>query len=100
MTLKREHAIVRLISVCLILSLLTSCTEQKFLFVFNRVSVKKAPVDTPFVFDNKINIIGIADKDEKKRLTNELENYWDDSLYATRVQKFGVFYSLKNPPVF
>jgi outer membrane protein insertion porin family len=100
MTLKREHAIVRLILVCLILSLFTSCTEQKFLFVFNRVSVKKAPVDTAFVFDNKINIIGIKDKDEKKRLTTELANYWDDSLYATRVQKFGVFYSLKNPPVF
>lgn len=100
MGLKREHAIVRLILFCLILSFLTSCTEQKFLFVFNRVSVKKPPLDTPFVFDNKINVIGITNKDEKKRLTNELNNYWDDSLYASKVQKFGVFYTLRNPPIF
>lgn len=100
MAFNREHAIVRLILICFILSIFTSCTEQKFLFAFNRVSVKKAPVDTPFVYNNKINISGDLSKDEKKRLTNELDNYWDDSLYARKVQKFGVFYSLKNPPIF
>ena len=101
MRLRGEHAIVRLIFICFIVSLFTACTsEKKFLFVINRVSVKKPPVDTPFVFDNNVEIVGIDDRDEKKRLTNELGNYWDDSLSAQKVQKFGAFYTLKNPPIF
>ncbi|CAN5490606.1 hypothetical protein BH10BAC2_BH10BAC2_12050 [soil metagenome] len=62
--------------------------------------VKNAPADKPFVFDNKINITGNLNKDEKKKLTNELANYWDDSLYAQKVQQLGVRFVLKNPPVF
>ena len=62
--------------------------------------VKRPPAGKPFVFDNKVTIIGNVDKDEKKRLTNELANYWDDSLYAAKVQQFGVRYVLKDPPVF
>src|ERR1700759_3832974 len=80
--------------------LLSSCTEQKFLFVFNRVKVKNYPVDTPFVFNNKVNINGNVTKDEKTRLQENLINYWSDSLFARRVQKFGIQYSLKNPPIF
>ncbi|HEY2727892.1 MAG TPA: hypothetical protein VGI61_12000, partial [Parafilimonas sp.] len=70
------------------------------MFVFNRVSVKNYPADTPFVYNNKININNNIAKDEKTRLQENLVNYWADSLFARRVQKFGVFYSLKNPPVF
>jgi hypothetical protein len=62
--------------------------------------VKNAPTGKPFVFDNKINIIGVTDKDEKKRLTRDISVYWDDSLYAHKVQQFGVRYVLKNPPLF
>jgi outer membrane protein insertion porin family len=79
--------------------LLCSCTEQKFLFV-NRVKVRNFPADTPFVYNNKINITGDIGKDEKTRLQENLVNYWADSLYARKIQKFGVLYSLRNPPVF
>ncbi|MEP6464764.1 MAG: BamA/TamA family outer membrane protein [Parafilimonas sp.] len=79
--------------------LLCSCTDQKFLFV-NRVRVRNYPADTPFVYNNKINLNGNIGKDEETRLQENLVNYWADSLYARRVQKFGILYSLKNPPVF
>ena len=82
-----------------ILCFVSSCTGEKFLF-FNRVKVKNYPTDTPFVYNNKININGKISKDEKIRLQENLINYWADSLFARRVQKLGVFYSLKNPPVF
>ncbi len=65
-----------------------------------KVIVKEAPPGKPFVFDNKINLTGDLDKDAKARLTNELNNYWDDSLYARKVQQFVVRYVLKKPPVF
>lgn len=81
-------------------SLLTSCTEEKFLLVVNRVKVKNYPVDTPFVYNSKINITNNINKDEKTRLQENLVNYWADSLYARRLQKFGISYSIKNPPVF
>lgn len=84
--------------VCLIF-LLSSCTEEKFLLVVNRVKVKNYP-DTPFVYSNKINIDGKINKDEQTRLQENLQNYWADSLFARRVQKLGVRYLLKNPPVF
>jgi hypothetical protein len=64
------------------------------------VKVKNYPLDTPFVYNNKINIHGDLSRDEKTRLQENLVNYWADSLYARRVQKLGVLYNLKNPPVF
>src|SRR6266487_1739487 len=100
MLFKGAHLIIRWGLFFLLLYILSSCTEQKFLFVFNRVWVKNYPVDTPFVYNNKINVNGSISKDEKKRLMNELGNYWDDSMYAHKLQKFGIFYVLKNPPVF
>lgn len=81
---------LRTLYVLLVLScLLFSCTV-----------VKDYPVGKPFVYNNIINITGNLDKDEKKRLTNELSTYWDDSLFARKVQQFGVRYVLKKPPVF
>ena len=62
--------------------------------------VKDSPAGKPFVYDNIINITGNLNKDEKKRLTNDLAAYWDDSLFARKVQQFGVRYILKEPPVF
>ena len=82
-----------------VLCFVSSCTSEKFLF-FNSVKVKNYPRDTPFVYNNKINITGKIAKDEKTRLQENLLNYWSDSLYARRLQKLGVFYTLKNPPVF
>lgn len=63
-------------------------------------SVKEFPVNKPFVFSNKITLANNVGKDEKKRLTIELDNYWDDSLKARKVQQFGFIYRLKQPPVF
>jgi hypothetical protein len=79
---------------------MSSCTGEKFLFVFNSVKVKNYPVDTPFVYNNKVNINGKLTKDEETRLQENLLNYWADSLFARRVQKLGVLYTLKNPPIF
>src|SRR5438105_523933 len=105
MLFRGNYFIVRLIQLWFLLSVFTACTtthkgEQKFLFVFNRVSVKNPPADTPFVYNNKINVSGSIGKDEKKRLTDELANYWDDSMYARKLQKFGIFNVIKNPPLF
>ena len=99
MILNRIKLLHTLIFLCLIF-LLQSCTEEKFLLVFNRVKVKNYPVDTPFVYNNKINIDGKINKDEKNRLQANLINYWADSLFARRVQKLGIKYVIKNPPVF
>jgi len=68
--------------------------------VENRTTVKSFPVDTPFVFNNTLELEGRLSKDEKKRLSNELSNYWDDSLKARRVKQFGLFYKLRNQPIF
>lgn len=87
------------ISILCIICFFSSCTSEKFLF-FNSVKVKNYPLDTPFVYNNKININGKINKDEKTRLQENLVNYWADSLFARRVQKLGVSYTIKNPPVF
>lgn len=90
---KRDY-LAYLIATVLLLGFLSSCSEQM------RTNVKGYPVGKPFVYSNKINITDSLPKDEKKRLTSELENYWDDSLQVRKIQKFGLFYTIKNPPTF
>ncbi len=63
-------------------------------------SIKNYPANKPFVFENKITIRGSIKSSERKRLSEELSNYWDDSLKANRLQQFGFLYQLRNPPVF
>ncbi len=79
-----------------ILSLLqlASCSEER------RTSVKDYPANTPFIYSNKIVVNGASSKDEKNRLTLELDNYWDDSLKARKEQRVLFWYRIKNPPVF
>lgn len=84
-----------------------SISPQKILGLFSIVllfaacsSVKEFPINKPFVFSNKITLKNNVGKDEKKRLTIELDNYWDDSLKARKVQQFGFIYRLKKPPVY
>ncbi len=86
-----------LILLGLTVCLFPSCFPKgKFLFVFNRTSVKNPPKDT-FVFANEIHITpGIVSKDEQNRLESALSGYWDDSVRAREVQQFGVFYRIKN----
>lgn len=93
LTLKRP--LINYIYTIMLLSVLvSSCAEQK------RTFVKNFPVNRAFVYENKINITGNLAKDEKKRLTNQLDIYWDDSLKVKKAQVFGFFYKIKSPAVF
>src|SRR3954467_12128014 len=69
-------------------------------FLFSCTVVKNYPLNKPFVYENKVQIDGNINKDEKKKLINDLSVYWDDSLRAQTTQQFGVRNVLKNPPVF
>ena len=64
------------------------------------VTVKKYPINKPFVFDNKVIIKNDISKDLIKHLTSELNNYWDDSMQVKKIAKLGVFTTINNPPVF
>lgn len=77
------------LSTCVVILLLASCA-----------TVKNYPHNKPFIFNNKVLLDGNISKDEKKRLTNDLMNYWDDSLKAQKLQKLFFFNTIKNPPVF
>ena len=90
----RKANILTYIYLSLLLAMIYSCSAVK------RTSVKNPPPNKPFVFDNKITLKGNIAKDEKIRLTNELNNYWDDSLKVRKIQQFGFFYKIKNPAVF
>lgn len=72
----------------------SSCSVEE------RTTVKNYPVDTPFVFKNDLTLNANLPKDEKKKLLNGLQNYWDDSLRVPRVQQFGFFYKINKPPIF
>ncbi len=68
--------------------------------VFLSCAKQHYPKGRPFVYENKVVVNGNISKDEKKRLTGELENYWDDSLKSRKVRQFLFFDRIKNPPVF
>jgi len=78
------------------LLVLASCSEER------RTSVKSGdyPPHTAFIYSNKIIVNDAISKDEKNKLTQELENYWDDSLRARKEQRFLFWYRVKNPAVF
>ena len=85
----------------LLLLLATSCTEEKFLFVINRNIVKNYPTDTPFVYSTNINIKSDhISKNQQSNLLRSLPGYFDDSARVQKAQRFGIFYRIKNPPVF
>jgi hypothetical protein len=73
---------------------LSACSEQR------RTTIVNYPINKAFVYNNKIEIAGTGSKDEKKQLTIELDNYWDDSIKIRSIQKFGFFYKMKQPAVF
>lgn len=93
---------IRRLSCLLLILCAFSCTEEKFLFVFNRNSVQNFPADTPFVYSTEINIKASQSlsKNQKNNLLNTLPDYLDDSLRVARVQRFGIRYIIKNPAVF
>lgn len=89
MNLMNQRNIFFTLSTCVVILLLASCA-----------TVKNYPHNKPFIFNNKVLLDGNISKDEKKRLTNDLMNYWDDSLKAQKLQKLFFFNTIKNPPVF
>ncbi len=78
-----------LFTIIMAIVLLTSCTV-----------IRNNPKSKPFVYSNDIIVEGIPSKDEKKRLQNELINYWDDSIRVKSISQFGVRTVIKNPPVY
>lgn len=70
--------------------------------------VRNFQPNKPFVFENRITITSKASKDEIKKLTTELNNYWDDSVKAQKVSEIKPFSFkqapiakvLRNPPLF
>lgn len=78
----------------LLMILFSSCSVQQ------RIKVKEYPKNKPFVYSTKINIVNELSKDEEKRLTYELENYWDDSLRVRLAQRYLAWYRLSKPPAF
>ena len=80
--------------------LLTALFSICLALCFQSCSVKNYPANKPFVFQNKITVKGNVAKDEKKTLTETLNNYWDDSLRANRTVQLGFIYKVKNPPLF
>jgi len=77
-----------------LLAMISSCS------ILKSTTVKNYPLNKPFVFENKVVLNGDISKDEKIRLTNELDNYWDDSLQSRKIQSLAILYKIKNPPVF
>ncbi|MFL9485144.1 BamA/TamA family outer membrane protein [Chitinophagaceae bacterium LWZ2-11] len=75
--------------ICCFALLIASCTV-----------VKNPPANKPFIFGNHISLTGNISKDEKKRLTGELDNYWDDSLKVRKIQQFGIIYKYPTPAVY
>ncbi len=78
----------------LLLVMMSSCS------LLQQTTVRNHPIGKPFVFENKVNLKGNLSKDEKIRLTTELNNYWDDSLQVNKLQQIFIFNKIKNPPVF
>ncbi len=78
----------------LLMAMMSSCS------LFHKTVVTNYPHTKPFVFGNSITLNANTTKDEKIRLIQELNNYWDDSLRVNKIQQFGFLYKIKNPPVF
>jgi hypothetical protein len=73
------------------------------LFLLNAcVDIKKAvihdyPKQSSFVYDNKVLIMDADNNIEAQALSNELANYWDDSVKVKQVRQFGVFNTILQP---
>ena len=71
-----------------------SCSLEK------RTVISNPPRQKPFVYDTKIIVNGDISKDERIRLTDELEKYWDDSIRVKKVSQLGIRYVIKNPAAY
>ncbi len=80
---------------CLIALLtLAGCSEER------RTKVVDYPIGKPFMYGNKVVLKGSGTKDELKKLSTDLNNYWDDSARVRKEQRYLLGYRIKNPPVY
>ncbi|MFI5129745.1 MAG: BamA/TamA family outer membrane protein [Chitinophagales bacterium] len=63
------------------------------------IIVKKYPVQKPFVFDTKINLIGNFSNEEKVALESGLRAQLDDSMRVRKLDKL-LWSVMKHPPVY
>ena len=70
------------------------------IFLFSCKTIKDYPANKPFVYENKINLQDKLSTDERKQLTQGLEQQLHDSLRVRWVSKFLIAQVLKNPPVY
>ena len=77
-----------------LLFLLNACSDVK------KAIVHDYPKQIAFVFDNKIVVKGADNKVSQQKITNELANYWDDSLKVKKIRQFGIFNTVLQPTPF
>ncbi len=73
---------------------LVGCSEER------RTKVVDYPIGKPFMYGNKVILKGSGTKDELKKLSTDLNNYWDDSARVRKEQRYLLGYRIKNPPVY
>jgi hypothetical protein len=74
-----------------LLFLLNACADIK------KAVIHDYPKQLSFVYDNKVVIKDAANNIEAQALSNELANYWDDSVKVKQVRQFGVFNTILQP---
>ena len=74
-----------------LLFLLNACTDLK------KAVIHDYPKQINFVYDNKVVIKDASNNIEAQAISNDLANYWDDSLKVKQVRQFGFFSTLVQP---
>ena len=74
-----------------LLFLLNACADIK------KAVIHDYPKQLSFVYDNKVLIKDAGNNIEAQALSNELANYWDDSVKAKQVRQFGFFNTILQP---
>ena len=74
-----------------LLFLLNACADIK------KAVIHDYPKQLSFVYENKVLIKDAGNNIEAQALSNELANYWDDSVKAKQVRQFGFFNTILQP---
>ena len=86
--------LLKYIPLFVLMILLNACSVEQ------RTTISNPPRNKPFVYETQLSVNGNINKDEKKRITSELGNYWDDSIRVRKVSQLGVRYVIKNPAAY
>ena len=89
------RAFIQALSVCFISALLASCGNGKYF------TIKKYPKETPFVYDNKIEIVNTKlDKNDQSLLNDGLTTQLEDNMQLKIKTSFLVLKKLIEPAAF